>query len=187
MQRRQSPTPINKQKPMSRQRSKAKRALAHSPGRRQCPAREGGIRPCSIGWRLAVITTGAPAIGMFTMVSPTGHHGQQSRESFNISGEERQFSSQLIEDQKSKVSDSAPHYLYHRGKLKLPFRTNAQDNAQHARRLGFFVIQTAQHRTRCERGSNPHVNNVDQPGVARQQGRQATTSRGVHGPCSSTK
>jgi hypothetical protein len=72
------------------------------------------------------------------MISPTSHHGQWSGASFKISGEKRQFLSQLAEDQKSKASISAPRYLYRRGKLKRPFRTHARDSAQHARRLGFF-------------------------------------------------
>jgi hypothetical protein len=47
------------------------------------------------------------------MVTPTSHHGQWSGASFKINGEERRFMFQLAEDQKSKLSGSTPHYLYH--------------------------------------------------------------------------
>jgi hypothetical protein len=130
-----------------------------------------GCRPCSSSsgsvscrQRLAVMAAGTPATGTFTMVSPTSHHGQWSRASFKIGGEERQFPSQLTQDQKSKVSGLAPRYLYHRGKLKRPFRTHAWDNARCVVCLGLFAIQTAQHPTCCKWGLNPHVNNIDPPG-----------------------
>jgi hypothetical protein len=102
------------------------------------------------------------------MVSPTSHHRRRSRASFKIGGEERRFPSQHTKDQKSKVSNSAHHNLYHRGKLRWPFGTHAWDNMRHARRLGFFAIQIAQRPTHCEWGSNPHDNNVDPPEVTRQ-------------------
>jgi hypothetical protein len=134
-----------------------------------------------------VIVVGAPAVGMFAMVSPTSHDGRWSRASFKIGGKERQFPSHLAEDEKSKVSDLAPYCLNHRGKLKRSFRTHTRDNARCTRRLSFFTIQTVQRPTRCEWGSNPHVKNVDPPGMVRQQGTRATTSRGVCGLCSSMK
>jgi hypothetical protein len=140
-----------------------------------------------VGRRSVVIMVGAPITGTFAMVSPTSHHGRRSKASFKIGGGERQFPSQLTEDQKSKVSSLTPHCLYHRGKLKHPFGTHAWDNARCPRCFRFFAIQTAQRPTHCEWGSNPHVNNVDPPGVVRQQGRWATNSCGVCGPCSSTK
>jgi hypothetical protein len=114
------------------------------------------------------MTMGAPTIGMFAMVSPTSHHEQQSRASFKIGGKERRFPSQLTKDQKSKVSGSVPRCLYHKGKLKRPFGTHAWDNARCVVRLSFFVIQAIQCPTRSEWGSNPHVNNVNPPGVVRQ-------------------
>jgi hypothetical protein len=58
------------------------------------------------------------------MISLTTHHGQWSRASFKISGKERRFLSQLTEDRKSKVSGSAPHYLYRKGKLNRSFKTH---------------------------------------------------------------
>jgi hypothetical protein len=66
------------------------------------------------------MTVGAPTIGMFTMVSPTSQHGQQSRVSFKIGCEERRFLSQLDKDQKSKMSGLAPDSLYHRGSDRTP-------------------------------------------------------------------
>jgi hypothetical protein len=86
------------------------------------------------------IAAGAPATSMFAMISPTSHHGQWSEASFKISGEERQFLSQLAEDQKSKVSNSAPRYLYHRGKPKWSFRTHTWDSARRTKRLVLFTI-----------------------------------------------
>jgi hypothetical protein len=41
---------------------------------------------------IAVVTLAA---GTFAVISPTRHHGQWSGASFKISGEERQFLSQL--------------------------------------------------------------------------------------------
>jgi hypothetical protein len=76
-----------------------------------------------------VIVVGAPTVRTFDMISSTSHHGQWGGVSFKISGEERQFQSQLTEDKKSKVSGSAPHYLYHRRKLKRPFGTHVRDSA----------------------------------------------------------
>jgi hypothetical protein len=60
-----------------------------SPGQRRCPARRGDVYPCSIGRWLAVIMVEVPAVGTFAMVSPTSHHGQRSRASFKVGGEER--------------------------------------------------------------------------------------------------
>jgi hypothetical protein len=53
---------------------------------------------------------GAPAARTIDVIFFTSHHGQWSGASFKISGEERQFPSQLTEDQKSKLSDSTPRY-----------------------------------------------------------------------------
>jgi hypothetical protein len=108
---------------------------------------------------------------MFAMLSPTSYHGQRYRASFKIGAKERRFPSELAKDQKSKVSSLTPRCLYHRGKLKWPFRTHAWDNAWRTVCLGFFTIQTMQHPIYCEWGSNQHVNNVDPPDVVRQQGR----------------
>jgi hypothetical protein len=105
------------------------------------------------------------------MVSPTSHHGRKSRACFKIGGEEMRFPSQLVEDQKSKVSYSTHRCLYHRGKPKQFFEIHAQDNARRARCLSFFTIQTTQCPTRCEWGLNLHINNIDPPSVAGQQGR----------------
>jgi predicted glycosyltransferase involved in capsule biosynthesis len=49
--------------------------------------------------------------------------------SFKISGEERQFLSQLIRDQESKASGLAPCHLYHRRESEQRFRTHAWYNA----------------------------------------------------------
>jgi hypothetical protein len=89
-----------------------------------------------------MITAGAPVVGAFTIISLTSDHRQQSCANFKIGGKERRFPPQLTKDQKSKVRGLAPRYLYHRGKPKWPFETNARDNAQRAMRLGFFFIQT---------------------------------------------
>jgi hypothetical protein len=118
-------------------------------------------------WWLTVIVAGALAVGMFAMVSPTSHHKQRGRASFKIGGEERRFPSQLAKDKKSKVCSSARHCLYHREKLKRPFRTNARDKAWCSRCLGFFAIQTVQRFTCFKWGSNPHINNIDPPGMVR--------------------
>jgi hypothetical protein len=115
--RSRSPTTINEQTPASQQRSKPRQAPAQSkdpPDRWRCPT-GGGIRPCSTERRLAAIAVGAPTARTFAVISPTSHHRQWSGASFKINDEERQFLSQLTEDQKCKVSDSAPHYLYRRG------------------------------------------------------------------------
>jgi hypothetical protein len=85
----------------------------------------------------------SPAARTFALISPTSHHGQCCRVSLKSCGEERWFLSQLSNDQKSKLSSLAPHYLYHRGKPKRSFRTHARDSAQCARRLGLFAIQAA--------------------------------------------
>jgi hypothetical protein len=58
------------------------------------------------------IVAGAPTAVTFIVVSPTSQHGQRSRASFKVGGEERRFLSQVDEDQKSKVSGSVPRYLY---------------------------------------------------------------------------
>jgi hypothetical protein len=44
---------------------------------------------------------------------PASHFALLKWLSFKISSEGRQFLSQLTKDQESKVSGSAPHYLYH--------------------------------------------------------------------------
>jgi hypothetical protein len=137
-----------------------------------------------------MIAVGAPAASTFAVISPTSHHGQWCVATFKINGEERQFLSQLAEDQKSKVSASAPRYLYRWGKPKWPFGTHAWDSAQRTKRLGHFTIQAAQHPTHYEWGLNPHVHNVDPPSVVRQKGRRVVTptiSRRMCGPCSSMK
>jgi hypothetical protein len=72
--------------------------------------------------------------------------------SFKISGEGRQFLSQLIEDRNSKVSGSAPRYLYHRRKLKRRFGTHARDNVWRARHLSLFTTQTVRHPAHCKWG-----------------------------------
>jgi hypothetical protein len=136
------------------------------------------------------IAVRSPVARTFALISPTSHHGQWSRASFKSCGEERWFLSQLAKDQKSKLSSSAPHSLYHRGKQKRPFGTHGRDSAQRARHLGLFAIQAAQHPTHSEWGLSPHVSNVDLPGVARQQGRRAITPTilgRVCGLCSSTE
>jgi hypothetical protein len=75
----------------------------------------------------------------------------------------------------SKVSGLAHCYLYRTGKLKWSFGTYARDTAQCARHLNPFATQATQPPTDCEWGPSPHVNNVDPPGVVRQQGRRAIT------------
>jgi hypothetical protein len=114
-----------------------------------------------MGWRLAAIEAGAPTAGTFTVISPTSHHEQSSGVTFKINGEERRFISQLAKDQKSKVSGSTPRYLYHRGKLKWPFRTHAWDKARCTKRLSLFAIQATQRPTHCKWGLSLHVHNVD--------------------------
>jgi hypothetical protein len=57
---------------------------------------------------------GVPATRTLVVVSPTSNHGQWSGASFKISGEERQFLSQLTRDRKSKVSSLTPRNLYHK-------------------------------------------------------------------------
>jgi hypothetical protein len=71
-----------------------------------------------MGRQLADNVEGAPSIRTFAMISPTSHYGQLGRMTCNISGAGRQFLSQLIEDQKRKVSGLTPSYLYRRRKLK---------------------------------------------------------------------
>jgi hypothetical protein len=100
--------------------------------------------------RLAVIMVGVPVARTFTVISPTSYHGQWSGASFKISGVERQFLYQLVEDQKSKVSGSAPRYLYRRGKPKWSFKTHAWDSVRHARRLNPFATLAVQRPTHYE-------------------------------------
>jgi hypothetical protein len=82
---------------------------------------------------------GALTARAFAVISPSSHHRQWSGAIFKISGELSRFLSQLNEDQKSKVRGLAPHYFYHRGKLKRPFGTHAQDSSLHARHLDPFT------------------------------------------------
>jgi hypothetical protein len=95
------------------------------------------------------------------------------------------FLSKLAEDQKSKVSGSTPRYLYHRRKPKRSFKTHVWNSVRCARRVDFFAIQVIQHPVHYEWGPGPQVNNVNPTSAARQQGRRATTLRGVCGLCSS--
>jgi hypothetical protein len=60
-----------------------------------------------MGQQLAMIMVGAPTARTFVMISLTSHHRKWSGATFKISGEERRFLSQITEDQKSKVSNSA--------------------------------------------------------------------------------
>jgi hypothetical protein len=138
-------------------------------------------------WWLGAIMAGAPTTRMFTVVSPTSHRRQWNRASFKISGEERPFLPQLAGDLKSKVSDSAPCYLYHNEKTKKSFRTHARDSVWCARCLVLFTIQAMECPTHYKWGLCPHVNNIDPPGMAGQQGRRSImpmTSKGVRGFCS---
>jgi hypothetical protein len=143
-----------------------------------------------MGWWLEAIAVGASVANKFAVIAPTSHHRQWSGASFKISDEERRFPSHQVEDQKSKVSGLAPHFLYRRGKLKWPLETHAWDSARHTKRLGLFSIQAMQRPTHCEWGPSPYIQNIDPPSVVRQQGGQVvkpTISRRMRGPCSSTK
>jgi hypothetical protein len=91
------------------------------------------------------------------------------------------FSSQLNEDEKSKVSSSTPHYLYHRGKPKRQLGTHTLDSARRARYLNFFTVQTVQCPTHCEWGPSPYDNNIISHNVVRQQGRQCIMHMNVKG------
>jgi hypothetical protein len=124
------------------------------------------MEEASVLARLAAIAAGTPASSTFAMISPTRHHGQRSGVSFKISGEERRLLSQLIKDQKSKMSGSAPRYLYHRGKLKRPSGTDVRDSARCTKHLSLFSIQAAQCPTHYKYGMSPHVHNVDPPSAA---------------------
>jgi hypothetical protein len=71
-----------------------------------------------MGRRQAVIATGTPVAGIFAIATSTSHHRQWSRVSLRINGGEGKLLSRLIKVQRSKVSGSAPRYLYHRGKTE---------------------------------------------------------------------
>jgi hypothetical protein len=85
--------------------------------------------------------------------------------SFRINGGERRFPSQLIEDQKNKVSGSTPRCLYCRGKLKWPLRTHVRDSEWNAWHFDFFAIQVVQHPVHYEWGLSLDINNVNPTGV----------------------
>jgi hypothetical protein len=49
-----------------------------------------------MGWQLAAITVGAPAMEMSAIVTVTSHHGQWRWVSFRINDGEKQFPSQDV-------------------------------------------------------------------------------------------
>jgi hypothetical protein len=128
-----------------------------------------------------VITAGAPASGTSAIITLTSHREQRSRVSFRINGKERRFSSELVEDQKYKVSGSTPRYLYSRGKRKRSFGTHVRDNVWCARHLGLLTILTVQCPTHYEWGPSPRVNNINPTDVVRQQGRWSITPMTLKG------
>jgi hypothetical protein len=78
IRRRQSPTPTNKQRLVSRQEAspgKHRHGVKSSPDQWRCPT-GGGILFCLMGRRLVAIVAGAPTTRMLVMLSPTSHHGQ---------------------------------------------------------------------------------------------------------------
>jgi hypothetical protein len=85
-----------------------------------------------------------------------------------------------------KVGGSAPRYLHCRRKPKRRLKTRTQDNARCARRLSLFTVQNMQTPTHCEWGSSPYDNNIDAPGMVRQQGRRSSTHTTVKGMCVSS-
>jgi hypothetical protein len=116
-----------------------------------------------------VIAVGAPAIGTFAMVSPlaiTGDGIRQASRSVVRKGDS------IPTSQRSKEQGER-------------FDTHARHNARPARSLGLFAVQTVERPTHCEWRPSPYDNNIDSPGVVRQQGRQSIMHTTVKwGTCS---
>jgi hypothetical protein len=136
-----------------------------------------------MGQQWAVTMAGTLIVGVSAAATSASHRKKQSQASFKINDMQGRCSSKPAEDLKSEVSSSTPHSLYHKRELNQPFRTHIWDSVHCVGCLNFFSISAVQCPVHCKLEPDPHVNNVNSIGVARQHGRRATNPRKVCGLC----